>query len=633
MAITEEQVRAIVEAELAKSNALTNAALDATWTMVGGVLVFMMQLGFGLLEAGSIQSINSQSILYKNLLDTAIVSIGWWAFGYALASDTGDGFSGDGTFTFSEPKEEWVGLFFNWTFASATATIVSGAVAGRMRLLSYITVSTLIGWVLFPIVSHWVWASSGWLYKRGFIDFAGSGVVHLVGGVCALCACIIVGPRTSRFEYMIAQDKWVDRKPRGHSVMMAFIGTMLLWLGWYGFNAGSTLGVSDDRFIVAVTCLFNTSLASSASVIGMSFIGFVLPGDFSLWDVLNSAIAGLVAVTAGCATMKAWGAILTGLFSSFVYKGCATLIAKLHIDDPVDAISVHGACGFLGLICTALFSHQELIDRAYGEGYIDNYDVGKQLGIQIYAALSMALFCSSFVIIVLLPWKYLIPMGIRISEKDELVGNDYGYFGGYAYPDWEEMVRMAKTHDKRQAEIQNRNEKKKWRRMSKVTSPNRHNQERSRSRIEEKGSKRERSLRGKTQRTTRASTDTMKSNSTMKASLKNLPPPSPASQMAGSTKISEVFRSSQQEGPQSHSRLLDTLDTQKKSDKKLDKTKSTSSINEIDRLPVPQSPNSSLNPSHAVTNESLSGRTPAANESKRDINLGLLRNPSGLSLA
>ncbi|GAB5369560.1 hypothetical protein AAMO2058_001415500 [Amorphochlora amoebiformis] len=464
-------IATIARQESLEAVAGVNMALDATWTMMSGVLVFMMQLGFGLLEAGSIQSINSQSILFKNLIDIAITTLGWWMFGYALYSSTGNAFAGnDREQAASDPSEEWVFVFFNWTFAAASATIVSGAVAGRMRLYSYITVSTSIGWVVFPIVSHWAWASNGWLFERGFIDFAGSGVVHLLGGTAALIACLLVGPRNARFAFLEEEQKWVDRKPRGHSVMMAFIGTVLLWFGWFGFNAGSTLGVSEGRFIVAVTCLFNSSLASSSAIISMTVTGLLLPGKFSLPDVLNAALAGLVAITAGCATTTPWGAIITGLLAAPIYKASAELMAKLRIDDPVDAISVHGTCGLLGVLIPAFFSDQTLIDRAYGEGHID-FRVGHQLGVQVIGLLSIASFAAAFVAIILAPWKFLIPGGIRIDEGDELIGNDFGYFGGYAYPDWEEMVRIAKARDKRRREIQARKEKEKWRKMKKSPRP------------------------------------------------------------------------------------------------------------------------------------------------------------------
>ncbi|GAB5352999.1 hypothetical protein AAMO2058_000001000 [Amorphochlora amoebiformis] len=453
----ENQINAAIAAHLQNEDHVRSRAVDALWALLAATLVFVMQLGFGLLEAGSIQSINSQSILFKNLLDVAIVTLGWWAFGFSIAANTGNGFSGDGSNVFAYPGEEYIDMFFSWTFAATSATIVSGAVSGRMRLRSYLCVSTMLGWIIFPLFSHWAWADNGWLYERGFIDFAGSGVVHLGGGVAALVASCFTGPRAIRFEYNTVEERWIDYKPRGHSIMMSFLGTMLLWFGWFGFNAGSTLGVTGENYIVSATCLFNTSLATSSSVIGMTLLGFTIPGGLSMSDVLNSALAGLVAITAGCATMTAWGSLLAGLFAAPLYKASSLFMAKLRIDDPVDAISVHGTCGILGLLLPAFFSDQVLIDRAYGDGQIE-FNVGDQLGIQIAGMIAMSAFTGFFVAGVLIPWVYCIPGGIRISERDELVGQDFEYFGGYAYPDWEETVRNAHVHNERRAEVKIRKE-------------------------------------------------------------------------------------------------------------------------------------------------------------------------------
>eukprot|EP00467_Chlorarachnion_reptans_P012062 CAMPEP_0114495118 /NCGR_PEP_ID=MMETSP0109-20121206/5030_1 /TAXON_ID=29199 /ORGANISM="Chlorarachnion reptans, Strain CCCM449" /LENGTH=693 /DNA_ID=CAMNT_0001672231 /DNA_START=360 /DNA_END=2441 /DNA_ORIENTATION=- len=391
--------------------------------------------------------------------------MGWWAWGYAISSSSGSyrrEFAGDTTDVFSPAGPAWVGLFFNWTFAAASSTIVSGAVAGRMKLLAYVILSSIIGWIIFPLFSHWAWASNGWLYKRGFIDFAGSGVVHVGGGVAALIASVFLGARSGRFEFMEKEKRWVDRKPRGHSIMMAYMGTLLLWFGWFGFNAGSSLGMSDGRYIVSVTALFNSSLAASASVLTMTVINALLPVSFNFGDVMNAALAGLVAITAGCATQSAWGAVITGMVSAPLYKASSTLIAMQRIDDPVDAVSVHCTCGIWGVIAVAFFSNQELVDRAYGVEYIPDvgFQTGNQLGIQLYGIIAMIGFVGAVVVIALLVMKYTFPGGIRVHSRDELVGNDYAYFGGYAYPDWEEMVREARAHDRRKAEIKRRQEKR-----------------------------------------------------------------------------------------------------------------------------------------------------------------------------
>jgi len=457
--VADEIISSGIAQHLEASEHISFDSVDATWVLLSAVLVFVMQIGFGLLEAGSIQSINSQSILFKNLLDVSFVTIGWWSFGYSISTNTGNGFSGDASNVFSAPSEKWTLLFFNWAFAATSATILSGAVSGRMRLSVYIMCSITMGWIVFPLSAHWVWASNGWLYKRGLIDFAGSGVVHLGGGVAALVGSIFVGPRSIRFEEKDGEG-WVDHRPRGHSAIIAFIGGVLLWFGWFGFNAGSTLGVTHGSYIVAATCLFNSSLATSSAILSVVVYSQLFNSFYSLWDLLNAALGGLVAITAGCATVPGWGALIAGLIAGPLYKLSSSFLARLLIDDPVDAISVHGTCGVLGLLIPAFLSDQPLIDRAYGVDYVD-FSVGEQLGIQLIGLVAF-LALSGGIMVFLLGALNLLLGGVRVSDRDELVGNDYGYFGGYAYPDWEEMVRTAKFHDRRKLEIKRRKEKQMW---------------------------------------------------------------------------------------------------------------------------------------------------------------------------
>eukprot|EP00465_Bigelowiella_longifila_P015349 CAMPEP_0185280842 /NCGR_PEP_ID=MMETSP1359-20130426/66375_1 /TAXON_ID=552665 /ORGANISM="Bigelowiella longifila, Strain CCMP242" /LENGTH=239 /DNA_ID=CAMNT_0027876185 /DNA_START=939 /DNA_END=1658 /DNA_ORIENTATION=- len=201
----------------------------------------------------------------------------------------------------------------------------------------------------------------------------------------------------------------------------------------------------------------------------MSTIGSLLPGKFSLFDVMNAALAGLVTVTAGCATVSGWGALLCGILAAPVYKLGSTGITKMRIDDPVDAISVHGLCGCLGLLLAGLLSQETLIIRAYGDDYISDFNVGRQFGVQIAGFLAISSFTATVMLLLLLPQKYILGT-VRINEQDELVGNDYGYFGAHAYPDWDEMVRNAKRHDKRVAEIKRRKDKKDWE-LGKATWP------------------------------------------------------------------------------------------------------------------------------------------------------------------
>ncbi|GAB5371059.1 hypothetical protein AAMO2058_001546800 [Amorphochlora amoebiformis] len=423
-----------------------NAAIDAAWTLMAGILVFVMQAGFGLVEAGSIKSINSQTILLKNLMDVSVVTLGWWAFGFSISANGGNAFSGDGRFVFSSSQDNWVALFFNWAFCAAAATIVSGAVAGRIKFIPYMLISVAVGCVVFPLASHWAWATNGWLYELGFIDFAGGAIIHMTGGFSALACTCIIGPRIGRFEWDPDNGGVIDHKPRGHSVMLTFVGSMLLWFGWFGFNGGSSFGVSNGRWVVVATTLFNSSLATSSSICATLFLQSLVEKKLSLWGLLNSALAGLVAITPGCATQTSWGALLTGGLAAVCVRAVSNLSVRYQIDDPVDAFAVHGACGFLGITVLALFSNEQLVNRAYGDDFIGSYNYGTQLGVQILGGVAIAGFSTLLVAAILFIFNF-VPMlgGARVPKATEMWGNDYAYFSGYAYPDFQQQMKDAKA--------------------------------------------------------------------------------------------------------------------------------------------------------------------------------------------
>ncbi|GAB5362077.1 hypothetical protein AAMO2058_000767600 [Amorphochlora amoebiformis] len=368
-----------------------NDAVDAAFVLLSAFMVFLMQLGFGLVETGSISSINTQSIILKNLLDVSFVTIGWWFIGYSLSSNTGNYFSGDGSKVFSTFEDGWLRGQFNLSFAAAAATILSGAVAGRIKFLPYCIVSCTIGTIIFPIVAHWAWASNGWLYKSGFIDFAGT---------------------------------------------------------WR----------------VAVVAAFNSSIAPAAAIITILILQNILEGKMSIAGILNSALAGLVVVTPGCATLEPWAAIICGILAAVSYQGSSYSMVKLLLDDPVDAVSVHGVCGLLGVILAGVLSDEALIDRAYGSGYRCS-NRGKQLGVQIIGCLAIIAWSAGIIGAIFLIFR-LIPGGLRVSKQDELVGTDFAYFSGYAYPDFKEKVREAKEQHLRKIELARRMELKKSKKSS-----------------------------------------------------------------------------------------------------------------------------------------------------------------------
>jgi len=364
-------------------------SMDTFWLLFAGVLVFFMQCGFAMLEAGAVQSKSTQNIMLKNLFDASIGGLLWWLVGYGITNEGGSSFMGITPFGNRSGSHyatadqiaadadsrrpdaqgpEWALVFFQFTFAAAASTIVSGAVAERAQLPAYVLSSSIITGFVYPVVAHWVWSRSGWLSVNnadaalgGVLDFAGSGVVHLTGGVAALAGAAIIGPRTSRFDAATGHVVLVP----GHSPVLQVLGTFILWLGWYGFNAGSTLSISTPAHArQAARVVLTTTISACCGGIG-SVLLERFRGAMRRWDAVamcNGILAGLVSITAGCATVPPWAALIIGLVGSTVYRlASTTILTLLHIDDPLDAFAVHGACGMWGIFSCALFSSKEYV--------------------------------------------------------------------------------------------------------------------------------------------------------------------------------------------------------------------------------------------------------------------------------
>jgi Amt family ammonium transporter len=297
-----------------------------------------MQAGFALVEAGFTRAKNAGNIIMKNVMDFSLGSLTYWAFGFALAyggSSIGGFFAYGDLFFFDDQSRagEW---FFQVVFAATAATIISGAVAGRVKFTSYLIYTPFITGLIYPVVTHWVWGG-GWLSEIGFFDFAGSGVVHMLGGVAALAGVLIVGPRIGKYD-----EDGTPRSIPGHSVTLGALGVFILWFGWYGFNAGSTLAaVGQDIATPAVT----TTLAASAGALGAMFTAWIITGKPDVGFTLNGVLAGLVGVTAGTASLSFGGSILVGLIAGVIMVFSVMALEKVGIDDPVGAISVHGTPG------------------------------------------------------------------------------------------------------------------------------------------------------------------------------------------------------------------------------------------------------------------------------------------------
>jgi len=332
--------------------------LDFVWILICGFLVMLMQLGFTLLEAGAVRYKNSLNIMFKNFADFCLGALVWYFFGWAITAAPDDEwtneFMGSGDATLSSSKD-YLNWFFSMVFAATAATIVSGAVAERATLQAYLCYSFVITAWIYPIVVYWVWSGSG-VFSPGMefqmIDFAGSGVVHMVGGFSGLMGAILIGPRKGKVV--------------PHSVALQVMGVFLLFFGWFGFNCGSTLS-AQGTMQTAARVAATTTLSASTSGLSSVALSRVFEGVLSVERMGNGILAGLVGITAGCHVVEPWGAILIGLISSLVYYGASRSLVCLGVDDPLDAAAVHGFCGFWGVLACAIFGSNEFITEG---GYL-----------------------------------------------------------------------------------------------------------------------------------------------------------------------------------------------------------------------------------------------------------------------
>jgi Amt family ammonium transporter len=395
------------------------------WMLISGILVFFMQAGFFLVESGMTDSKNAVNIAMKNFLDIAVGSLAFWFIGYSLmyGADQSGGFFHFGGFTFSQGAAD---LFFQTVFAATAATIVSGAIAGRTKYTTYAIFSIVMTAFIYPIAGGWEW-NGGWLNNMDympaeFIDFAGSSIVHSVGGWAALVAAWMVGPRIGKF---------LDGKPNvmhGHNQMYATMGVFILWLGWFGFNGGSQLAWGGDDAVGASQVVLVTNLAAAAGALGALLLTWFKNGKPSLSMTLNGALAGLVSITAGCGNMTENGAVLAGLIGGLLVVFSIGFIERtMKIDDAVGAISVHGVAGAWGTLVIGLWG----VDGDTGIGLF-NGGGAAQLGAQAIGVLAYAFWAIVLSYVFLLVLKKTV--GLRVSEKEELAGLDISEHGEIAYP-------------------------------------------------------------------------------------------------------------------------------------------------------------------------------------------------------
>ena len=412
--VTSEDVTAAVEA--VKTGLYGDMGM--LWMLISGILVFFMQAGFTLVESGMTQSKNAVNIAMKNLLDITVGSLTYWFVGYSLMyGDTTNGWF----FWSGIMQGEGADLFFQTMFAATAATIVSGAIAGRTKYSTYAIFTVVMTAIIYPIAGGWQWQGSGWLTELGFIDFAGSSIVHAVGGFAALVAAYMVGPRIG---------KYVDGKVMpipGHNQILATLGVFILWLGWFGFNGGSQLAWGGDDAVAASTVVLITNLAAAAGALGALITTWIWYGKPHLAQTLNGALAGLVSITAGCGNMTAGGAVLAGLIGGIIVVFSIEFIEKkLKIDDAIGAASVHGIVGFWGTIVIGLWGVEGDTKLGIFNGGGADQLINQLIGGLAYAVWTVVL---SFVVFGIL--KYTI--GLRVTEEEEIAGLDVSEHGSIAY--------------------------------------------------------------------------------------------------------------------------------------------------------------------------------------------------------
>ncbi|MCK8825671.1 ammonium transporter [Fuchsiella alkaliacetigena] len=423
---------------LAEPTAASNAvAIDTIWVLIATVLVFLMQAGFAMVEAGFTRAKNAGNIIMKNLMDFSLGSLLYWAVGFAFMFGVGNKFIGLEGF-FLQGSFEHLGLdipitafmIFQTVFAATAATIVSGAMAERTKFSGYIAYSVVITGVIYPIVGHWIWGG-GWLEALGMVDFAGSTVVHSVGGWAALAGAIVLGPRAGKYD----EDGSINALP-GHNLLMAALGVFILWFGWFGFNAGSSIAGTDLSIAdIAVT----TNLAAAAGAALAMITTWLKHGKPDVSMSLNGALAGLVGITAGTASVSNVGAVIIGALSGILVVYAVGFIDRRYVDDPVGAIAVHGICGAFGTLMVGLFA----LDGGlfYGGGL-------SLLGVQAIGVIGVAIW--TFVTALVLFKVIDAVIGLRVSAAEEQEGLDITEHGSVAYPDFVPLHWKSVTVSKKE---------------------------------------------------------------------------------------------------------------------------------------------------------------------------------------
>ncbi len=377
--------------------------LDHVWILLAGFLVFFMQAGFAMLEGGMIRETGVVNSLAENFMDACVTAIVFFIVGYGIAFGSAESsgffpqielFLGGATGAGEDDGSLFVNFFFQFAFAGAAATIATGGMAERTNFVGKLIYSAILGAIIYPVVVFWTWGQ-GWIFQQGFVDFAGSTIVHMTGGIVALAGAYVLGPRAGRV---------FGRPPAASNLAIASLGTFILWFGWYGFNVGSTLGAGDINQLGLVAV--NTTLAATAGALGAMFHTYFITKNWNVSFVLNGSLAGLVGITAGCAFVTPISAVIIGALSGIVLVISIGIVESLKIDDAVGAFSVHGACGAFGTIMIGIVGSQALLEGAGADFTTSLFDGGgmELLGAQIVGVVGVAIWVgvTSFIMFTVL---------------------------------------------------------------------------------------------------------------------------------------------------------------------------------------------------------------------------------------
>jgi len=427
---------AVLAADPTGAGGTADMAVDYVWILVCAFLVMFMQPGFAMLEAGFCRAKNATNLMTKNLMDFVIGSLAFFLIGYAImmGGDWNGLWGTEGWLMLGDYYDvgKYLQMFWMLVFCATAATIVSGAVAERLKFKAYLIYSVIVSAIIYPIYGHWVWGG-GWLsslpFGVGAVDFAGSGVVHAIGGFVGLAGAIVLGPRFGKY------DK--NGKPNaipGHSIVLAALGVFILWFGWFGFNPGSTYNAHHLRISVIAV---NTNLAAAAATLSALLVAKWRTGKWDTGMALNGAVAGLVAITAPCAWVEGWAAIIIGLIAGALMYASVKFLESKGVDDPVGAVSVHGACGLWGLLSIGFFADGTYGNYSIDAPYVTGLFYGGGSGQLIAQLISIAIvfvwaFGIGYIMFKLMDKSF----GIRVSPEEELQGLDVPEHGSSAYPDF-----------------------------------------------------------------------------------------------------------------------------------------------------------------------------------------------------